>query len=328
MELTSKTNPLFLFIKKYRPQILNGIKILISAGLLTYLIIAIDYNSIFNAIKGAEIALILIALGLSFLNIYLQYYKWKITCIKILDEKSNSKILTSLFYGFSGGIITPMRVGEIFGRAISFKDKPFSIITLATLVDKFFPLMIVTFLGTISSLIFIYSFYKVSLYIIIALFIVLFTAFYILTLLALSERFWDSMIFSRLKKFKRFSNFVTQVKSLKSLDKMFFIRMTILSLLFYACYLVQFSILVSAFSHNINSLSYIWAGTLMIFIKSVIPPVSLGELGIREGASVFFLTKLGETASTAFNASIFLFLINLLLPSLVGFFLLLKKSNA
>ena len=328
MELTSKTNSFFHWVKKYRPRILSIVKILISGGLLAYLVVAIDYKSIYNAVKYADVLLVIAAFGLSFVNIYLQYFKWKLTCSKILNEDNKSKILTSLFLGFSGGIITPMRVGEIFGRAISFKDKPLSIITIATLVDKFFPLLIVTFLGTISSLIFIYTYYKVSLYIIIALFIVLFSAFYFLILLAMSERFWDSMFFSRLKKIKRVSDFVTQVKSLKTLDRMFFTRMTILSLLFYACYLIQYSILVSAFSHNFNSFGYIWAGTLIIFIKSVIPPISLGELGIREGASVFFLTKLGETASTAFNASIFLFLINLLLPSLVGFFLMLKKSNA
>ncbi len=328
MELTSKSNPFFLKIKKYRPRILSGIKILISAGLLTYLVIAIDYKSIIDAVEDADVLLVIAAFGLSFVNIYLQYLKWKITCSKILEEESKTKVLISLFHGFSGGIITPMRVGEYFGRAISFKDKPFSIVTIATLVDKFFPLLIVTFIGTIFSLIFIYSFYKVSLYLIIALFIIIFTAFYLLILLATSERFWDSMFFLRLNKIKRVSDFVIQVRSLKTLNKKFFTKMTILSLLFYACYLVQYSILVSAFSHHFNSLVYVWAGMLIIFVKTVIPPISLGELGIREGASVFFLTKLGETASTAFNASIFLFLINLLLPSLVGFFLMLKKTNA
>lgn len=65
----------------------------------------------------------------------------------------------------------------------------------------------------------------------------------------------------------------------------------------------------------------------MMFAKTVIPPVSLGELGIREGASVYFLTILGESASVGFNASIFLFFINVLIPSLIGFILLMKKND-
>ena len=64
-----------------------------------------------------------------------------------------------------------------------------------------------------------------------------------------------------------------------------------------------------------------------MFVKTVIPPVSLGELGIREGASVYFLTTMGETSSVAFNASIFLFIINLLIPSLIGLVLLMKRDN-
>ena len=64
-----------------------------------------------------------------------------------------------------------------------------------------------------------------------------------------------------------------------------------------------------------------------MFAKTIIPPISLGELGIREGASVYFLTQFGETASVAFNASIFLFIINLLIPALVGLVLLLKRND-
>ena len=64
-----------------------------------------------------------------------------------------------------------------------------------------------------------------------------------------------------------------------------------------------------------------------MFAKTIIPPISLGELGIREGASVYFLTQFGETASAAFNASIFLFIINLLIPAVVGLVLLLKRND-
>jgi uncharacterized membrane protein YbhN (UPF0104 family) len=84
---------------------------------------------------------------------------------------------------------------------------------------------------------------------------------------------------------------------------------------------------VSAFSQNSDYLSYLWAGNLIIFVKTAIPHISLGELGIREGASVFFLTSFGELPSVAFNASIFLFFINIMLPALVGLLLLIRKND-
>ena len=64
-----------------------------------------------------------------------------------------------------------------------------------------------------------------------------------------------------------------------------------------------------------------------MFAKTIIPPVSFGELGIREGASVFFITQMGEVASVGFNASIFLFMINLVIPAIIGVGMFLKKND-
>jgi len=71
-------------------------------------------------------------------------------------------------------------------------------------------------------------------------------------------------------------------------------------------------------SHQFDFLNYLWAAGLIIFTKTIIPPISLGELGIREGASIYFITQMSGTAAVGFNASIFLFIINLLIPALIG----------
>lgn len=60
-----------------------------------------------------------------------------------------------------------------------------------------------------------------------------------------------------------------------------------------------------------------------MLVKSMLP-ISIGDLGIRESAAVFFLGKIGLAESTAFNASILLFLINLVIPSMIGLVLVLK----
>jgi len=316
------------FFWKNKTAIIFAVKIMIAAGLIIYLASSIEYVKIIAAIENANLLLIAAAFLLSFLNIYLQYYKWRLTCGQVLEERKPSKILTSLFNGFSAGIITPLRVGEYFGRAIAFKNKSVVQVTVATLIDKFFPLMIVAFVGSVTSLLFFYFYYNTSVYLTISLFIVLFTLFYFFAMLLLSRRFWDSIFFSRIKKSTRFKSVLEKLRILKSLDRKYFYRMTIVSLLFYLCFLLQLAILVSAFSHSYDFINYIWAGNLIMFAKTIIPPVSLGELGIREGASVYFLTQFGEAASTAFNASIFLFIINLLIPALVGLVLLLKRNDS
>ena len=302
-------------------------KILIAGGLLFFLIQSVDYDKIVYALRNANLYVIGAVILLGIVNIYLQYTKWNLTSREILGVNDKSKSFRSLFYGFSAGIITPLRIGEYFGRGIEFKDKSLLQVTLATLVDKFFPLLLVAFIGSISSLLFIYFYYQVSLYIVFALFIINFTLFYILILLLLSNKFWNTILFTKLKSSPKLKTFFDKLKVFQSLDKKYFYKMLFISFLFFSCFLIQYALLVSAFANHYDYLNYLWAANLIMFTKTIIPPVSMGELGIREGASVYFLTQMGESASVAFNASIFLFIINLLIPALIGVGMFFRKNG-
>ena len=301
-------------------------KILIAAGLIYFLIRSVEYEKIIEALNNADHYIIGLVVALGILNIYLQYSKWRLTCKEVLKVDDKTKVFRSLFFGFSAGIITPLRLGEYVGRGIEFKDKSLVQVTLATLVDKFFPLLMVAFIGSISSLLFTYFYYQVSLYIVMALFVIIFTLFYALVLLILSDKFWNNVLFSKLKSSPKMSKVFEKIKVFQKLNRRYFYKMTLISFLFYTCFLVQYALLVSAFSHNFNFLNYFWAANLIMFTKTVIPPVSMGELGIREGASVYFLTQMGESASVAFNASILLFIINLLIPALIGVGMFFRKN--
>ena len=315
----------FSFLSKN--AIIISAKILISAGLLYYLISSVEYNQIILALKEANIAIIGIVILLGVLNIFLQYSKWRLTCVEVLAVKDRLKIFRSLFYGFSAGIITPLRIGEYFGRGIEFRDKSLVQVTVATLIDKFFPLLMVASLGSISSLFFIYFYYNVSIYIVLSLFILIFTFFYLLIILLLSNKFWNSILFSKLNSSVKLKPFLEKLRIFESLDRTYFFKMLVISFLFYSCFLIQYALLVAAFSNHFDFIHYLWAANLIMFTKTIIPPISFGELGIREGASVYFLTQIGETASVGFNASIFLFIINLLVPALIGVGMFLRKND-
>lgn len=314
-------------VVKYKSFIILSGKILIASGLLYYIISSVNFNEIISAIYDADVSLIIPVLLLSFLNLYLQYYKWKLTSSLILNNSDDRKVLYSLFQGFSAAVFTPARIGEYFGRAIVFKDHSLLKVTLATLLDKFFPLLIVAIFGSVSSVLFLNYFYEVSIYVTVSLFIVLFSLFYFVILVIFNEKFWDNFLFNKLRDSKRLSKYFEKFSVLRNLDKNYSAKMILLSILFYGCYIFQYAILVAAFSHNSSFLNYLWAGNLTMFSKTVIPPVSFSELGIREGASVFFIQQFGESASVGFNASIFLFLINVLLPSLVGLILIFRKND-
>jgi len=315
----------FRFLSKN--SIIIAAKIIISAGLLYYLISSVEYDQIISALSEANITIIGVVILLGIVNIFLQYSKWRFTCAEVLKIKDKFKIFRSLFYGFSAGIITPLRIGEYFGRGIEFRDKSLVQVTVATLIDKFFPLLMVASLGSVSSLIFIYFYYNVSIYIVLSLFILIFTFFYMLVILLLNNKFWNSILFSKLNSSVKLKPFLEKLRIFESLDRTYFFKMLVISFLFYLCFLIQYALLVSAFSNHFDFVHYLWAGNLIMFVKTIIPPISFGELGIREGASIYFLTQMGETASVGFNASILLFIVNLLIPALIGVGMFLRKND-
>ena len=309
-------------------KIFNSIlRIVIGAGLLVFIIIKVKPDEILAAVEDANLLFIFIACVLLVPNILLQFWKWKITCGIFLDDTSNKKIFFSLFHGLAGGAFTPVRVGEYFGRAIEFKDKPFVKVSVATFVDKLFPLLILAFFGSLTSILFIRIYYFVSIYIILSLLIIVLALFIIVCLLLLNSNLWDNALFNFIKSKVKPDSVWVNLKMLKSVDKKYSAMMIVISITFYICVLTQFAFLIAAFSHNMNFINYMWAGNLIMFAKSMIPSVTFADVGIREGASIFFLTKMGETSAAAFNASIFLFFINVLVPSLIGLLLLFKRSK-
>lgn len=316
-----------LLFNKYRKITLPLIKFLIASGLIIYIVTSISIREILISFTQANKFILILVSLMGLVNLLIQYYKWKLTSQVILETNDNLKIIRSLFKGFTAAVFTPARIGEYFGRALEFKDKPLIKVTLATLIDKAYPLIIVSFLGSIASIIFIHYYYKVNNYLTIGLFITLFALFYFVLMILFSKDFWNNFLFRKLSSVKRLNKYLKKIEVVKNLDKNYSVKMILLSILFYLCYIMQFALLVMAFSNHYNFIDYFWAGNLVMFSKTFFPPISLGELGIREGASVYFIGFFGENASVGFNASIFLFIINILLPAIFGLTLLLRKEN-
>ncbi len=316
------------FYGKNKSIIIFLLKLIIAGGLLTFIISRISLSEIVTAIKSANLTLIGVAFLLVAMNLFLQFLKWKLVCGKILDVTDNKKILISLFHGITAGSFTPARVGEYFGRAMMFKDKPFIQVTMATVVDKFFMLIVVAFVGALSSIMFLYSYYNLALLTAVGLLILAFTVLGFLIFLTMNPRLWENAIVEKLSVSKKIASFFEKISILKKMDLKFSLKLSLITLLFFICIISQYAILAAAFSNHWNILDFAWAGMLVMFAKSIVPPVAIADLGVREGASVFFLSKFGEIQSVGFNSAIFLFLINILFPAIIGLFLLFKKNDA
>lgn len=296
-------------------------KILVSVLVMIMLIKRVQTSEILSAFESAKLFCIFTALALLIPNIYIQYIKWRYLVRLVRPDVPNREVMQSLLAGFTFGFITPGRLGE-FGRAFFISDCSWVKLLGVAFLDKLFAMAVVIFWGAIGLLFFIsrqlylYTMVPVILFTLIALLVI----YYIL--------FHPEIIKSFLYSLNIILPFRDKIKilmsSLDNFHKRQAIILTVLNFSFYFIFLIQFYILVCAFEP-----APIFKSSLAIFstmlVKSMLP-ISLGDLGIRESAAVFFFGKIGILHSTAFNASILLFLINLLIPSLVGLFLVLRHG--
>lgn len=93
-------------------------------------------------------------------------------------------------------------------------------------------------------------------------------------------------------------------------------RLGIRSLALYLIYMVQFVLLVQAFEPMAWGKALAAASATML--TKTLLPISLADLGVREGASVYFFGLFGAARVAAFNGALLLFSLNVLIPALVG----------
>lgn len=311
----------------YKSKIIFSVKLVITVLLSIYIISYVQLQAILDSISHSNILFLSLSLILLIPNIYLQYLKWQLTCRQLLDENDNSKIIISLFYGFPPAVFTPARTGEYVGRALAFKDRPFVEIIIATFIDKLYVILVTFLLGAIGAFLFIRTYYQSDNFVSIPFLITFLAlaAFAIVLLFANEEWMFNKV--SSILKFKFLLQIREKLLILKKTTAGYSLKMFLVSILFLLCYLLQFMLLICAFSNHFDLLNYFWAALVIMFTKSILSPITIGELGIREGAAVFFLTQMGELSSTALNASLALFFINIIIPSLISLSLLFLKND-
>ena len=297
------------------------LKIGIAALVLTILVLKIDIHKIVFALKNARAWPIWLALILSGVNIYIQFCKWRFVVRFARPDVPPGEVLTSLFFGYIMGFVTPGRMGDV-GRAFFIKKAPWQSTMGLAVVDKIYSVSLVYISGILGLLYLSPRFLPAGIYpLVVGVSLSLeFLLIYILLhprkiqrLYALLNRWFPNR-----EKVQLFIN---------SLDRFTTRDGAILlgwSILFNLTFLTQFYLLILAFENIPIHLAYTAAAST--FLAKSLLPISIGDLGIREGAAVFFFTAVGMASVTALNASLLIFIINVLLPSLVGFLLIFKSK--
>jgi len=301
------------------------IKLLIAALAIVFIISRIRFEEIYKSFLHSHKTYIIAAVLLVLPNIGLQSYKWRYLLRLVKPNVPYGEVLGSLLVGFTAGIFTPARVGEYGGRMFYVKNCNRLQIAGLTLVDKVFSLFATTTMGLIGLLLFFKLVFDYPRIILFPEFFLALLFLLLMVYLFISPELMKRIIRALNLKSKIYRGIKPMLASIDNFHRRDAVVVLTLSFIFYSVFFFQFHLLTLAFEPV-----PLWVGfvsiTSTMFAKTYIPSITFGEIGIRESAAIMFYTQFGFNGATAFNASILLFAINVMLPSAVGLFFIPKLA--
>lgn len=259
---------------------------------------------------------------LMFLNWGLEARKWQILTHPI-EKLSFRKAFYAILSGVSFSVITPNRIGEYGGRILYLHNKHrlrgISVMAIGSL-SQFITTLI---FGLAGLLFFIPHFSTVGNYVIPDLWKVAFLIIVILLAIAgLMLYFHLSVIVRVFKRIKWLRRLKVYVRVISRFSDRSLLEVWLFSISRYLVFSAQYLILLNALGANILW----WQGFLMIFliyvVMAMIPTIAIAELGIRGEAGLFFLGLLSANKVAILAATAGIWLINLLIPAILGSLLL------
>lgn len=301
---------------------------LLSYTIYTHLMGQNDLSTIWQDFKQPSnkrnLWLFILTAILMLVNWNLEAYKWRIMVNKYhAINQLNS--LKAIFMGLSIGILTPNRVGEFAGRLLMVpKDKNFLSIKAniynglaQNIATYIFGLgIILFFIDWIDSNMIVGS--HVLIAIIAILVMMMFIVFFNLDNI-LNKLHWlpKPSIFNSWDDMKIY-HFSLSTKN----------QVLLLSVLRFFVYVLQYLLLLQYFG-NVQASTTIFALIILLFtIQSLVPlPPMVGVLAKGE-LSLLIFTQIGVNEITILAATLFIWIINLAIPSLIGIVLIMKTQIA
>lgn len=295
----------------YNHKIFLVLRIVLSVAILIYLYQSvIENHKILRNLGSLSVSWSTVNIGLLIAVVLLLPINWLLESVKWRTLAGNASIsLSQAVIGVINGValdnILPASTGAITGRVLSV-DKESRVKVIPGILAGQIIQSAVTFLfGLIGFLLawskdpeafnwqIIHTIYLVA----------------ISSVIMVALYFWKD----------KFGKYIEPIKQYTILN---WIKVSSLSFFRYIVFLSQFILLMQLFSPNMDFLLQVGCATFVFAARTFMPRISnLERLGIRAMATVFFLDLFAQPYIGALYAVVTLWLINLVIPSLVGLYL-------
>jgi hypothetical protein len=257
------------------------------------------------------------------LNWSLEAVKWRYM-IRKLEKIPFITAVKAVLSGVTVSFFTPNRVGEFGGRIFHLQKADKIKAALITVLSSMSQLIITLLLGSFCFVLYLAEHFSEQPY----LFQLIVFSLLLLMTLTLALFLYPSVLFSFFNKLivsEKIRGYITVFNYYTARQQG---NVLLLSLLRYLVFSFQFYLMLVVFQVDISLLQAFRAISLTFLVVAVVPTVALTEIGVRGSAAVYFIGMYSSGSFGILTASFTLWLINIILPALIGsVFVLQIKLN-
>lgn len=254
-----------------------------------------------------QLSLVIITVLLMPLNWSIESLKWKYI-LKNTEKLTFTAALKSVMSGVSFAIVTPNGIGDYGGRILFIKKESRP---TALFLNGFLSLsqLLITVICGLIGYSFIQQFYSFQ----VPPFIL-----YLLVAIIIVGYFITSFNFNFLSKFKKGKSIGVVIEKK---ERLYVLVMSFVRYLVFCC---QFTLLLQVFGIQVSLLNYFQIISTIYLVSAIIPTGWFSNLLVRGSLSFYFFEQFGNFGEQAVVASSILWIINLLIPAIVGLFFIGK----
>lgn len=276
----------------------------------------VDINEVLLSLRSANVIYVALAFLLLGLNLGTRVLKWKMMLHAAENKTTTWEAFASLILGVSLGSFTPGQIGELGGRFMRLTNGKSAHIVGLAILDRTQLFLVLAMSGLTS-----YAFIAVENT---ATAVCLSLASVAVCLFLFFKLDWTQKILAVFDfKFLRSEWFGDFLESFGFLKNHHILPALSYSLAFSFVLYLQMYFLLNAFG-NVDPWTAFLGFSAMMFFKSLLP-ISIGDIGVREASTVYFFSLLHVPSVIALNASLMMFVINLIIPTVMGVFFLPSK---
>jgi lysylphosphatidylglycerol synthase-like protein len=271
----------------------------------------LNYAAFPELFSGSNAFVFTLILALMVVNWSIEAFKWKLL-IAPLEEIGFRSSVKAVLAGVTISIFTPNRVGEFAGR-VFFLEKADKIkASLMSLAGSFLQLTVTIIAGVLAYYILqnsYYDFFQMEQFIstnMLLLFILL------LFIVIGGVVFFLVINDQRFPWFKKYVDLFKMYPK-KKLDVIFY-----LSWVRYIVFSIQYYLVLQLFGISAGITIVFSLISLTFLVTSAIPTFALTEITVRAGTAIYFFGTISLNHSAIIASSLFLWIVNLALPALIG----------